>query len=74
MEKQIALTNKSQDKKKKLILLVLAIVYLVSPFDFIPEFLATIIGPFVYSDDLLVIIGSILPYVLDFLKNRKREE
>lgn len=39
--------------------LIFSVVYILSPIDFIPEFLLPIVGPFIIVDDATVLIFSL---------------
>lgn len=44
--------------------LILAIIYVISPFDFIPEALAPILGPFVMIDDAGILFIELVRRIL----------
>ena len=58
---------------KNYMFVILALVYLVWPLDLIPEFLSTFIGPFVMTDDVVVMLVAIMPHVVEIIKSMRNK-
>lgn len=70
-EKQVKKWYKDSKFWKKYFPIIAAILYFISPIDILPEFLAPIIGPFIMTDDIIVLASSI---IFSILKNSREKE
>ena len=55
-------------------ILLLIILYVISPIDLIPDILAPVIGPVVYADDILLLLLEIIKKVRESKKNSQNKD
>lgn len=67
--------KKYKPKRRVILALIIAIIYLFSPIDIIPDFLVFLLGPLVILDDISVgawLLYYILPEVQSFLEKQNQ--
>lgn len=73
---QAIVQKKYKPTRRVILALIVALLYLFSPIDIIPDFLVFLLGPFVLIDDLTIgawMLYYILPEVQSFLQKQNQK-